>query len=402
MAVAMTSLAKRLARIKPSATVAIAQKARELKAKGKDVLSFSVGEPDFDTPEHIREAGKAAIDAGATRYTAAGGTVELRSAICKRSEARRDTFYKPASVVVSIGAKHSLFNLAVVLYDPGDEVIIPSPYWVSYPEQVRMMGAEPVILETREEDGFRVTPESLKATLTPKTKAIILCSPSNPTGSAYSAADLEALAEVLREHNCWIIVDEIYGELVYGDFEQKSIVTVAPDLKDRTIIVDGVSKTYAMTGWRIGWILGPEEVAAACNKIQGQSTTNPTANAQVAAIAALEGSQYCVAQMRAAFEKRRSLIVEGLNAIDGVSCAMPEGAFYAFANVSELVGRKAPAGVLEDDLAVAGYFLDEALCAFVPGTAFGAPGYLRISYACSEEQIAGGLERVKAAIAKLS
>lgn len=397
----MPSLAKRLSRIKPSATVAIAQKARELQAKGKDVLSFSVGEPDFDTPAHVREAGKAAIDAGATRYTAAGGTVELRSAICTRSEARRGTFYKPASVVVSVGAKHSLFNLAVVLYDPGDEVIIPAPYWVSYPEQVRMMGAEPVILETREEDGFRVTPEALKATLTPKTKAIILCSPSNPTGSAYAPEQLEALAAVLREHDCWIIVDEIYAELVYGDFQQKSIVEIAPDLKDRIIIVDGVSKTYAMTGWRIGWILGPEEVAAACNKIQGQSTTNPTANAQVAAIAALEGAQECVEQFRSAFEKRRGLIVEGLDALEGVSCGMPEGAFYAFANVKDLVGRKAPGGVLEDDLAVAGYFLDEALCAFVPGSAFGAPGYLRISYACSEKQITDGLTRMRDAIAKL-
>ena len=397
----MPALAKRLSRIKPSATVAIAQKARELQAKGKDVLSFSVGEPDFDTPKHVCEAGKAAIDAGATRYTAAGGTVELRAAICKRSEARRDTFYKPASVVVSVGAKHSLFNLAVVLYDPRDEVIIPAPYWVSYPEQVRMMGAEPVIVETREEDGFRVTPEALKAALTPSTKAIILCTPSNPTGSAYSPAELEALAAVLRDHHCWIIVDEIYAELVYGDFEQKSIVTIAPDLKDRIIIVDGVSKTYAMTGWRIGWILGPEEVANACNKIQGQSTTNPTANAQDAAIAALEGPQDCVSEMRAAFEKRRGLIVDGLNALPGVSCPMPEGAFYAFANVSELVGRKGPKGPLADDLAVADYFLDEALCAFVPGSAFGAPGYLRISYACSEKQIRDGLSRMREAIAKL-
>ncbi|MEM9073887.1 MAG: pyridoxal phosphate-dependent aminotransferase [Myxococcota bacterium] len=397
----MTSLAERMSQLKPSATVAISQKASEMKAKGIDVLSFSVGEPDFDTPAHIREAAKTAIDEGKTRYTAAWGIPELRGAIAKRSEERRGVFHKPSSVVVSIGAKHTLFNLSLALYGPGDEVIIPAPYWVSYPAQVSLAGAEPVIVTTTEDAGFKLTPEQLSGALNEKTKAIILCSPSNPTGSAYSEDELRALADVLKNHSCWIIIDEIYGELVYGEFEQKSILTVAPELKDRIIIVDGVSKTYAMTGWRIGWMIGPEHVAAACNKLQGQSTTNPTANAQWAAIAAISGPQDEVAKFRTAFAARRERIVAGLRAIDGISCRVPEGAFYAFANVEALVGKRAGDTVLEDDLAVASYFLEEAKCAVVPGTAFGSPGFVRISYACSEAQIDEGLKRIGEAIAKL-
>ncbi|NOQ85206.1 MAG: aminotransferase class I/II-fold pyridoxal phosphate-dependent enzyme, partial [Myxococcales bacterium] len=242
-------VAQRLSAVKPSATVAVAQRARELKAQGIDVLSFSVGEPDFDTPVHIREAAKKAIDSGATRYTAARGIPELREAICEASAKRRaGVTYEPSQVVVSVGAKHTLFNLALALYDEGDEVLIPAPYWVSYPEQVRLAGANPVIVQTTEEEGFRMTPAALRAAITPKTKALILCSPSNPTGSAYTGEQLRGLADVAAEYNFWIIVDEIYGQLVYGGFEQKSIAEVAPDLKDRIIIVDGVSKTFAMTG----------------------------------------------------------------------------------------------------------------------------------------------------------
>ncbi|MBW2547680.1 MAG: pyridoxal phosphate-dependent aminotransferase, partial [Deltaproteobacteria bacterium] len=303
-------VAQRLSAVKPSATVAVAQRARELKAQGIDVLSFSVGEPDFDTPVHIREAAKKAIDSGATRYTAARGIPELREAICEASAKRRvGVTYEPSQVVVSVGAKHTLFNLALALYDEGDEVLIPAPYWVSYPEQVRLAGANPVIVQTTEEQGFRMTPEALRAAITPKTKALILCSPSNPTGSAYTGEQLRALADVAAEHNFWIIVDEIYGQLVYGGFEQKSIAEVAPDLKDRIIIVDGVSKTFAMTGWRIGWMLGPEYVTKACEKIQGQATTNPSSVAQHAAIAALQGPWEPMEEMRQAFEARRSIIV---------------------------------------------------------------------------------------------
>ena len=395
-------VAERLSAVKPSATVAVAQRARELKAQGIDVLSFSVGEPDFDTPAHICEAAKRAIDAGATRYTAARGVVELREAICDASAKRRGgVTYTPAECVVSVGAKHTLFNLALALYDEGDEVLIPAPYWVSYPEQVRLAGASPVIVETSEADGFNMTPAALRAAITPKTKALILCSPSNPTGAAYSGEELRALADVAAEHNFWIIVDEIYGQLVYGDFEQKSIVEVAPELKDRIIIVDGVSKTFAMTGWRIGWMLGPEYVTKACEKIQSQATTNPSSVAQQAAIAALRGPWEPMEEMRQAFEARRAIIVDGLNAIDGISCGMPAGAFYAFANVQALIGKRGGGKTLETDIDFAGYLLEEARCAVVPGTAFGAPGYVRISYAASNEMIREGLKRMGEAVGKL-
>ncbi len=395
-------VARRLSAVKPSATVAVAQRARELKAQGIDVLSFSVGEPDFDTPAHIREAAKQAIDKGATRYTAARGIVELRKAICEMSAKRRGGIsHDPADVVVSIGAKHTLFNLALALYDEGDEVLIPAPYWVSYPEQVRLAGANPVIVQTTEAQGFRMTPDALRTAITPRTKALLLCSPSNPTGAAYSGEQLRELADVAAQHNFWIIVDEIYGQLVYGGFEQKSILEVAPELRDRIIIVDGVSKTFAMTGWRIGWMLGPEYVAKACDKIQGQATTNPAAVAQYAAIAALEGPWAPMEAMRKAFEERRSIIIDGLNAIEGISCGLPEGAFYAFASVQGLIGKRAGAQTLQTDLDVAGYLLEEARCAVVPGTAFGAPGFVRISYAASNDVIREGLQRMGEAIAKL-
>ncbi|MDH3623280.1 MAG: pyridoxal phosphate-dependent aminotransferase [Myxococcales bacterium] len=396
-------VARRLSAVKPSATVAVAQRARELKAQGIDVLSFSVGEPDFDTPAHIRDAAKQAIDRGATRYTAARGIIELRNAICQTSAARRGgVSHEPADVVVSIGAKHTLFNLALALYDEGDEVLIPAPYWVSYPEQVRLAGATPVIVQTTEAEGFRMTPDALRAAITSKTKALLLCSPSNPTGAAYSGEQLRELADVAAQHNFWIIVDEIYGQLVYGGFEQKSILEVAPELRDRIIIVDGVSKTFAMTGWRIGWMLGPEHVAKACDKIQGQATTNPAAVAQHAALAALEGPWAPMEAMRKAFEERRGIIIEGLNAIDGISCRLPEGAFYAFASVQGLIGRRAGDQTLETDIDIAGYLLEEARCAVVPGTAFGAPGFVRISYAASNDVIREGLKRIGEAVAKLS
>jgi aspartate aminotransferase len=395
-------VAQRLSAVKPSATVAVAQRARELKAQGIDVLSFSVGEPDFNTPVHICEAAKAAVDAGATRYTESRGLLELRKAICEASAKRRaGVTYQPSEVVVSVGAKHTLFNLALALYDEGDEILIPAPYWVSYPEQVLLVGAKPVIVPTSEEEGFRMTPEALRAAITPKTKALILCSPSNPTGAAYTAQQLRTLADVAAEHQFWIIVDEIYGELVYGGFDQKSIIEVAPEMRDRIIIVDGVSKTFAMTGWRIGWMLAPDYVAKACDKIQGQATTNPTAIAQFAAIAALRGPWAPMEEMRQAFEARRSLIVDGLNAIDGISCRLPEGAFYAFANVQALIGKQDGGKTLENDLDVAGYLLETARCAVVPGSAFGSPGFVRISYAASNETIREGLSRIGDAVAKL-
>lgn len=400
----MTSLplAERLSVIQPSATVAISTRAKELQAQGIDVLSFSVGEPDFETPEHIRDAARKAIDKGSSHYTAVRGIPSLRDAICVDSKRRRGgQAHTPKEVVVSVGAKHALFNLAVALYNPGDEVIIPAPYWVSYPEHARLVGAVPVSVETTAEEGFRLTPDKLRRALTPKTKALVLCSPSNPTGAAYTGEQLKALADVLRDHPCWIITDEIYGELVYGGFEQRSILEVAPDLRDRIIVVDGLSKTYAMTGWRIGWMLAPERVAAACDMIQGQATTNPTAVAQHAAVAALTGPREPIEAMRQAFERRRQFIVDGLARIDGVSCRMPEGAFYVFPGVEKLIGKKAGGKVLADDVAVATWMLESARCAVVPGTAFGAPGHIRMSYATSEAQIEEGLRRIAEAIGSL-
>ena len=394
--------AKRLSTVQPSATLAISQRAAELRAKGIDVISFGVGEPDFQTPTYIREAAKKAIDEGASHYTAVRGLPKLREAICADSKKRRGgNAHTPAEVVVSVGAKHTLFNLAAVLYEEGDEVIIPAPYWVSYPEQVRIFGAEPVIAETREEDNFCLSPEALEKAITKKTKALILCTPSNPTGSAYSAKQLEALAAVARKHSFWIITDEIYSQLVYGDFEQRSILEIAPDLRDRIVIVDGVSKTYAMTGWRIGWMLAPKAIAEACDMIQGQSTTNPTAVAQYATIAALEGNQEPVAAMRAAFAERRTVTVEGLRAISGITCRMPDGAFYAFPSVKNLIGKQAGDVVLSDDIAVAKWLLEEGRVAVVPGTPFGAPGYVRMSYATSLDNIREGLKRISAACAGL-
>jgi aspartate aminotransferase len=397
-----TNFARRLSSVQPSATLAISQRAAELRAQGVDVISFGVGEPDFETPLHIREAAKAATDKGSSHYTAVRGMPKLRDAICLDSKKRRGgQTHSPAEVVVSVGAKHALFNLALALYDEGDEVIIPAPYWVSYPEQVRLVGAVPVIVETSDESGFRMTPEALEKAITKKTRALILCTPSNPTGSAYSAKELEALAEVARRHNFWIITDEIYAQLVYGGFEQKSILEVAPDLRERIIIVDGVSKTYAMTGWRIGWILGPKAVATACDTIQGQSTTNPTAVAQFAAIAALEGPTTELVGMRKTFDERRHAMVEGLRSECGFSCRMPEGAFYAFPSVKSLIGKKAGDVVLSDDIAVAKYLLETGRVAVVPGTPFGAPGYVRLSYATNVTLIREGISRIREATAAL-
>jgi aspartate aminotransferase len=299
---------------------------------------------------------------------------------------------------VSVGAKHALFNLAAALYEPGDEVIIPAPYWVSYPEQVRLVGATPVIAETTESGGFILTPEELERRVTPRTKALILCTPSNPTGAGYPKSALLALAEVLKRGDYYVIVDEIYGDLVYGGFEHHSLAALVPELKERLIVVDGVSKTYAMTGWRIGWSISPPRVAEALATIQGQSTTNPSAVAQAAAVAALRGPRDSVESMRSAFERRRGLMVEGLRKVPGVKCRLPEGAFYAFADIRALYGLRDGDARLEADDQVAMWLLRTAHAATVAGSPFGAPGYLRFSYACSEDDIKGGLAAFGAAV----
>lgn len=376
-------------------------RAADLRAKGADVFAFGVGEPDFEPPPHVLEAAKAAIDAGASKYTAVTGIAALKKAICDHAARTRGHTPKPEQVTVTVGAKHALFNLAIALYEPGDEVILPKPCWVSYPEQVRMMGAEPILVDTDEANGWRMTPEALERAITPKTKAVILCTPSNPTGAAYPEAELRALLAVLAKHQVWLVVDEIYAELVYDGFRHVSAAHLAPEMLDRIVVIDGVSKTYAMTGWRIGWSISPAPLAKVLDVVQGQSTTNATAVAQHAALAALTGPQGEIESIRTRFESRRNAMVKGLNAIPGIKCRLPEGAFYAFADCRGLLGKKHGDKILATDEDLAFWMLEAAHVASVPGGAFGAPGYVRFSYALSEERIAQGLASLAKAVAAL-
>ncbi len=384
--------------VAPSITLAMNSKALELKAKGVDVFAFGVGEPDFEPPAAVLEAAKRAIDAGCSKYTAVTGIPALKEAICEFTEKTRGWKPAPQNVCVSVGAKHTLFNLAVALYEPGDEVIIPKPYWVSYPEQVRLVGATPVLVDTREEHGWKLSPDALRRALTPRTKAIVLCSPSNPTGIAYTEGETRALVDAIRDHDCWLIVDEIYAELVYDGLRFVSAAKLAADLRDRIIVVDGVSKTFAMTGWRIGWALAPAPVIKALDVVQGQSTTNPTAVAQHAAVAALKGSLDDFAKIRATFQKRRDVMVAGLNSVPGIKCRKPEGAFYAFADCRGLLGLDWNGKPLATDEDIAYWLLEKAHVAAVPGGGFGAPGYVRFSYAASEERIAAGIAAIRRAV----
>jgi len=394
------SLARRLDVVQPSVTLAMNARAAELRQKGIDVFAFGVGEPDFDPPSFVLDAARASMDKGISKYTAVTGIAPLKDAICKRTAEARGWSPKTGQVTVSVGAKHALFNLALALYEPGDEVVIPAPYWVSYPEQVKMVGATPVFVETTEAGGFKMTPDTFGKALTSKTKAVILCTPSNPTGSAYSEDELRALLDVWKKTDSWLIVDEIYADLVYDGFKHVSAARLSTEQshRDRIVIVDGVSKTYAMTGWRIGWSIAPERLAKAMDTVQGQSTTNPTAIAQHAAVAALTGPQSEVEKMRVAFEKRRGVMVDALRSIPGVKCRMPEGAFYAFADCRSLYGVSYKGKPIANDEDVAFFLLDEAHVAAVPGGAFGAPGFVRFSYATSEERIANGVASIKKAL----
>jgi len=394
--------ADRLSAIAPSATLAMAAKAAKLRAEGHKVYPFSVGEPDFDTPAHIRAAAKAALDKGATRYTAVTGTPDLKAAICASTERHRGHKPEPSQIVVSSGAKHALFNLALALYQPGDEVVIPAPYWVSYPEQVRIVGATPVIVPTREDQGFLLQPEALEAALSPRTKAVILCSPSNPTGSAYAKEHLLPLLEVLRKSDSYLIVDEIYADLVYDGFSHASVPAFAPDFRDRTIIIDGVSKTFAMTGWRIGWSIASPALTKIIDVVQSQSTTNAAAVSQAAAVSALTGPRDDFDAMHAAFARRRKLMVEALRSIPGVRCRMPEGAFYAFPDFRGLYGKRHGDRELASDEDIALWLLEDVHVATVPGTPFGAPGHLRFSYACAESDILEGVGRIRERLAALA
>ncbi len=390
--------AKRTQRMAESATSAMFRRVAELKAQGVDLISLSVGEPDFDPPAHVLEAAKRAIDGGASRYTEVTGLRSLRTAICEDSARRRGGVrHAIDEVVVSAGAKHSLFNLAQVLFDHGDEIVIPTPAWGSYAEQARLCGALPVLVTCHERDGFCVQPDALAHALGPRTKAIVLCTPSNPTGAAYGARELRAIADVLRKTRAYVIIDEIYSELVYGGERLSSLLEIAPDLRERIVIVDGVSKRFAMTGYRVGWILGARAIARACEAVQSQSTTSVAAVSQLAAQAALEGPEAPVLAMRDQFERRRDALLERLRAIDGLRVHVPRGAFYLFVAVDGLYGR----GDLNDDTAVTNFLLDRARVAVVPGDAFHAPGYIRMSYAASLQQLERAADRIAEALATL-
>jgi aspartate aminotransferase len=393
------SFAKRLEFVTPSATLVMNARANALRERGVEVFPFGVGEPDFEPPAFVLEAAKGAIDRGASKYTAVSGIAPLREAICEATKRSRGWAPTPKQVTVSVGAKHALFNLAVALFEAGDEVLIPAPCWVSYPEQVRLMGATPVLLPTTEEAGWKVTPRQLEAALTPKTKAVVLCSPSNPTGAAYDEPAMRALLEVLAGHDCWVITDEIYAELIYDGFRFASPARLVresfPAMVDRVVVVDGASKQYAMTGWRIGWSIAPEKLAVALDLVQGQSTTNPTAVAQHAALAALSGPQEETLRMRAIFEARRNVMVEGLRAITGKPFPSPAGAFYAFVDCTSLYGVSLHGKPVTTDTDLALWLLEEAHVACVAGSAFSMPGYIRFSYATNEERIRAGLASIR-------
>ena len=395
-------LAARVAKIKPSETLAITAKANALRAEGRDVIGFGAGEPDFDTPANIKSAAIRAIEAGFTKYTPVGGTDELKDAIIAKLKRDNALEYKRSQVVVSCGAKHTLYNLAQALFDAGDEVIIPAPYWVSYPDIVVLAVVTPVIVNTLEKDGFKMKPEQLQAAITSRTRAVVINSPSNPTGAAYSPEELKALAAVLLDKEILVISDDIYEKIIYADFPFANMAQVEPRIKDRTIVVNGVSKAYAMTGWRIGYAAGPEQIIAAISKIQSQNTSNPASISQKAAVEALNGDQDVVGKMVFEFRKRRDVIVQLLNEIDGIKCLSPEGAFYVFPNVSNIYGRSFQGKKITNSTELIDYLLDEANVATVPGAAFGSDNHIRLSYATSLKNIEEGLKRIKNAISKLS
>jgi aspartate aminotransferase len=393
-------LAERARRLQPSPTLAIAARARAMRAQGIDVLSFSAGEPDFDTPERVKAAAARALAEGRTKYTDTAGIPELRAAICAKLKRDNDLDYEPAEVIVSVGAKHTLYNIGAVLFDPGDEVLVPAPYWVSYTEQVRLFDGRPVVVPTDEARGFQLDVAALRAAVTPRTRALILNTPNNPTGAVFSRGDLAAVGALAVERGFWIVSDECYEALSY-EGRVPSIATLSPEVKARTLVVHTCSKAYAMTGWRIGYAAGPREIVRAMGDFQGQCTSNPASVAQWAAVEALGGPQDDVAKMAGEFDRRRRAIVEGLNRIPGIRCALPQGAFYAFPDVSGLFGRRWRDGALRTSGDVTAFLLEEARVAVVPGADFGSDRHLRLSYACGLDTIEEGLRRIEAACARL-
>ncbi|MDR3048959.1 MAG: pyridoxal phosphate-dependent aminotransferase [Elusimicrobiota bacterium] len=391
-------LSKRVLSIKPSPTLAIDAKAKLLKQQGVDILNFAPGEPDFDTPSNIKNFAIKAINDGYTKYCPASGTPELKDAIIGKFKRDNNLEYAQNEIIVSCGAKHSLFNLFQAVIDDGDEIIIPSPFWVSYPDMVIIAGGKPVIISADDKTGFKITAQEIKNAITAKTKAIIINSPSNPTGAVYTAKELQDIAQICIENNILIIADDIYEKLVYDDFKVTSIASVSQKAKENTVVVNGLSKAYAMTGWRIGYAAGNKDIIAGMAKIQSQSTSNPTSISLKAAVEALNGEQNSIEMMRKEFEKRRDFIVSSLNSIKGITCAKPSGAFYVFPNIAALIGKTLKGKKINSDMDLADYLLEEAKIAIVPGSAFGAQGYIRFSYATSLDNIKKGMERFRAAV----
>ncbi|MBZ9775787.1 pyridoxal phosphate-dependent aminotransferase [Mesorhizobium sp. CO1-1-8] len=399
----MSYISSRLSVVKPSASMAASQAAKALRAKGVDVIDLGLGEPDFPTPAHIIEAAYAAAKAGQTLYTAAAGTIEVREAVAGKFRRENGLDYTADDIVVANGAKQIIFNALMATLEPGDEAILPAPYFVSYPEMVKLLGGTPVTVECPESGGFRLTPELLEKAIGPRTKWLFLNMPGNPSGAVYSADDLEALGAVLARHpQVLILSDEIYEHIIFDGREFVSFGKACPDLKDRSLIVNGVAKAYAMTGWRVGYAAGPAPLVKAMSTIQSQSVTSVCSIAQAAAVAALNGPQDEVTRFREAFEARRNLVVDGIRRINGLTLPPPEGAFYAYIGCASLIGRRTPKGVvLEDDTAVANYLLNEGRVASVPGAAYGLSPYFRISTATSEEVLAEAIARINAAVAQV-
>ncbi|MDX1949777.1 MAG: pyridoxal phosphate-dependent aminotransferase [Rickettsiales bacterium] len=400
----MAFISDTMKKIKPSPTIAVTTKAKELEAAGKDVIGLGAGEPDFDTPDNIKQAAKVAIDKGDTKYTAVDGTPELKKAIVAKFKRENNLDYETKNISVGTGGKQVIYNAFFATLNAGDEVIIPAPYWVSYPDIVNLAGGTPVFVECGDDTNFKLTAKKLENAITEKTKWLVLNSPSNPTGAAYNFGELRAIADVLLKHpNVYVMSDDIYEHVIYDGFKFHTIVEVEPKLKERTITINGVSKAYSMTGWRIGYGAGPVDLIKAMATLQSQSTSNPSSIAQAAAVEALNGTQEFLAPRNESFKRRRDLVVGGLNNINGLSCKTPEGAFYVFPSCKGIIGKRTPSGkIIANDSDFASYLLEDYLVAVVPGIAFGSEGYFRISYATSDKILSNALERIKKAVDALS